>query len=306
MSLNTPLARALFSNALFSALCALVLICVPDRVGDIIGISAPGFYRCLGIALGLFAVDLLHQVSKSTLSSLRALFSSLSDLSWVLGSIIVLACWPALFSTVGRLILVAIAGVVLLLGYKQATGIVDLYRKNKNAKLLRYCLSVETTAPLGHLWKIISELGNIKRYARNLSDSKLIAGAAPGVGAVRRCIDNSGKSWQEECVEFETNHHLLLRFQVEAKDFPFPASLMTGGWAVMPTAEGTRVEIWWEIQPKPYWSAFILMPMLVHQIERDFPALVGRMAEDAKLTAKGVPLSISPVESDSRLIAGAC
>jgi hypothetical protein len=154
-------------------------------------------------------------------------------------------------------------------------------------------------------------LAGIQRYASSLASSALVAGPVDAVGAIRQCTDKKGKTWQEACTGLEHERSLSLRFVAEAEDFPFPAEEMLGQWVIEPItfsngAKGTQVNVSWDIKPKPAWIAFLLMPMMQRQIQKDFPILLGRMAEDAKLMAEGKSLPAHTTISANTLAFGAC
>jgi len=123
--MNTPrlLRTALLANACFSAICALLLVTLPTSVGDLLGIQAPLVLRLLGCGLLLFSVDLVHQVMQPQLLIWRALYASVSDFRWVVGSILGLLLFPNLFSVTGVAMVLLVAMVVLVFGIWQMYGI---------------------------------------------------------------------------------------------------------------------------------------------------------------------------------------
>ena len=300
---------ALAGNALFSLTCAAIMLNSPTLVGQWMGFEYPWVYQVIGGGLVVFAMDLLHQATRNSVSSLRALIASLTDFSWVLGTALILAFYSDYFSGMGKLMLVGIAAGVCAFGILQAVGIVRLYQVASKPGVLHYCIRATSDAPLEALWRIIANLADIKRYAANLADSRMVNSnelAVSETGAVRECTDLKGKQWQEELVHIAEYERLTLRFVAEAEDFPFPATAMMGGWAVLPAKQGTQVEVYWDLIPKRAWTAFLLMPVLEYQIKTSFPAVLGRMAADAKLLAKGEPLFEYAVESQSPLLLGSC
>lgn len=300
---------ALAGNALFSLTCAAIMLSSPRAVGQWMGLEYPWVYQVVGGGLIVFGMDLLHQASRHSISSLRALISSLADFGWVLGTAFILVFYGGYFSAVGHLTLMGIAAGVCSFGILQAIGIVRLYKVASRPGVLHYCIRVTTDAPLDALWRIIANLADIKRYAANLADSRMVNSnefAVGEKGAVRECRDLKGKQWQEELVHIVPNECLTLRFVAEAEDFPFPATAMTGGWAVLPAQQGTQVEVYWDLVPKSALIAFLLMPILEFQIKNSFPAMLGRMTADAKLLAKGEPLSEYAVASQPPLLLGTC
>ena len=281
MNTSRPLRTALLSNALFSAGCGMVLILNPAWVGLLLGFEADLIFMLVGAGLVLFAIDLVHQATRPRMQTWRALYASAADFLWVLGSIAGVLIFHEALSATGMLTVMVIASIVLVFGISQLWGI-DRVHRNPETGLYRHCILVNTAAPADSIWKVIRDLGAISHYTPTLRESMLLGSKAPGVGAIRRCVDQDGRAWSEECIEFsDIERSYLVRFRADVPSFPFPASYMLGGWTVMPNHEDATVMIWWELEPKPKLLAPLMLPVLAFQVDRDFPALIGRMAEDA-------------------------
>jgi Polyketide cyclase / dehydrase and lipid transport len=280
MNANRPLRVALFINAVFSATCALLLLTLPELVGDLLGLQIPFILRLVGVGLLFFSVDLVHQATQLWLTTWRVLYASIGDFLWVIGSMLGLLLFPRLFSVTGVAIVIVVALVVFAFGIWQIWGI-DRTHRSENPALRRHCLVVRTKVPAVDMWNVIKRMGDIQNYMPSLVRSEILNGKAPGVGAVRYCTDKAGRSWSEECIHFEPGYSFTMRFISEAPDFPFPASVMFGGWEVIPMGRESDVVVWWEIAPKPRLLAPILLPILAFSADRDFVQIVQRMAIDA-------------------------
>ena len=281
MNATHSLRTALFANAVFSALCGLVMLAWSEFVGTLLGLQALLVFRLIGCGLLLFAAALLHQATRPRLATWRALYASVADFLWVISSLLGLLLFPRLFSETGVAVVLVVAAVVLTFSIWQMRGI-DRAHRAENPALHRHCLVVHTEAPAANLWEVISRLGAIQNYSPSLVRSEILDGKAPGVGAVRRCADQSSRCWAEECVAFNPDHRsFTLRFVSEAPDFPFPASTMIGGWEVKSVGTGSEVMVWWELTPKPRFLAPILLPILAFSVDRDLVQIVRRMADDA-------------------------
>ena len=287
-----PLRTALVANAISSTACALFMILDPVLVGELLGIQAPVIIRLIGAGLVLFAIDLVHQASRPRMTTWRARYASVADFLWVLGTLLGVLAFPGTLSGSGLLIVLAVAGVVAIFGLWQLWAILAAHRV-PGSKLLRHCVLVNVASSADAVWDVVSQLGEIARYVPALASSEIIGGNHPQAGVIRRCVDLSGKSWSEECVEFdEPGRSFTLRFVSEAPDFPFPASRMLGGWQVMPAKNGgADVMVWWELEPKPKWLAPILLPLLGFRVDREFPDIIRRMAGDAGASAGTHPLA---------------
>ncbi|MBK4728452.1 SRPBCC family protein [Oxynema sp. CENA135] len=279
MNYTRPLRTALLANAVFSAVCGLLMLVEPVFVEKLLGIQAGLLLRSLGFGLLLFAVDLVCQATRPRLATWRALYASVADVLWVISSVVGLLLFSDWLSPMGVGVVAIVAGVVLALGCWQIWGI-DRAHRAKNPALYRHCLIVGTEAPAAALWDAIARMGDIQNYMPSLVSSEILEGKSPGVGVLRRCTDKSGRCWREKCIEFEPGQSLTMRFVAEAPDFPFPASTMLGGWKVMSVGTGSEVMVWWELAPKPRFLAPILLPILAFGADRDFVEVIRLMADD--------------------------
>lgn len=275
-----PLRIALAANAAFSLSCAMVLLARPELVASWLGIEATLLLRAIGVGLTAFAADLLHQATRPRLLTWRALYASFADLLWVMGTLLVLLAFPNLLSATGIALLLAVAAVVLVFGAWQLWGIGRAHRGTQGSSY-RHCVSVGVDVPAQAMWNVISRLGEIQRYMPSLRSSEILEDRPPGVGAVRVCEDHAGKRWGEECTRFEPGRGFDVRFVAEDPDFPFPATSMLGGWEVLPRGEGAEVRVWWELEPKPWLLAPVMLPLLAFGVDRDFPEIIRRMAATA-------------------------
>lgn len=275
-----PLRVALVSNASFSLICAGLMIVHPTLVADWLGIQMPLILQVIGIGLVMFAADLLHQATRRRIATWRALYASVADFLWVIGTGIVLGLFSSALSQTSITLVLCVALAVLVFGAWQLWAIGRAHRLS-NGALYRHCIVVSVNAPAGAMWGVIGRIGDIKQYMPTLTHSEVRDGKTPGVGAVRMCKDRTGRQWAEECIEFQPGRRFDVRFLSHAPDFPFPAKSMHGGWEVIPAGSGSEVMVWWELEPKPKVLAPILLPLLAFQADRDFPKVVRRMAVDA-------------------------
>jgi hypothetical protein len=289
MTRSRPLRAALLANAIFSTSCALGMLFAPVWVGDRLGIQIPLVLPLIGVGLVMFAIDLVHQATRPRMATWRALYASLADFLWVLGTIVGAALFAKNLSDSGLLTVSAVAVIVFTFGVWQLWGINRVHRVPESG-LYRHCVPVHVNASAIAMWSVVGQLGDIQNYTPALKSSELLDGKAPGVGAIRRCVNQAGKAWAEECVTFEPGRRLVVRFLADAPDFPFPAKAMVGGWEVSPSDDGADVMVWWELQPKPAFLAPVLMPILAFQADRDFPNVIQRMADTALLSESRDPI----------------
>jgi hypothetical protein len=303
MTNDSSLRTALTANAVFSLGSAAVLVAAPGGVSQLTGLGPALLLQIIGVGLALFAVDLLHQATRPRLLTWRALYASLADFSWVVGSVVLVIFFPALLTPLGIALVLAIAAVVLSFGIWQVLGISGVHRGAQPGEY-RHCLMVATNTPAEKLWPVIADFGNIQRYASNLRSSAILGGLAPAVGAVRCCEDHAGRRWSEECAVFEENR-LELQFRCDAPDFPFPVSSMRGGWQVAEIKGGSQVTIWWELSPKSPLLAPLLLAAFGFQADRDFPRIVQLMATQAR-GERRVDSATDSARGASKLLAAPC
>ena len=281
MKRSRPLRAALLANAIFSASCALGMLFAPTWVGDRLGIQITMILQLIGVGLVVFAVDLVHKATRSRITTWRALYASTADFQWVLATIVGGVLFAENLSDSGLFTVSAVAVIVFAFGVWQLWGINRVHRVPESG-FYRHCVPVHVNASAIAMWSVVSSLGDIQHYMPALKSSEVLDGKEPGVRAIRRCVNQAGKAWAEECVTFEPGCRFTVRFLAEAPDFPFPARVMVGGWEVSSSGNGADVMVWWELQPKPAFLAPVLMPMLAFQGDRDFPKVIERMANAAR------------------------
>jgi hypothetical protein len=194
MKQNTkPLRIALFGNAVFSAVSAIVLIMFPEMAGSLIGTTNHILLMVIGIGLGVFSLDLFHQASRQRMQTWRALYSSLGDATWVLGTVILLIWFPNLVSEKGRVLLICIALVVAIFGALQLWGAGETHRL-KGTKLYRHCVAVTVPETVDKMWEAVSDLSGISQYFPALRSSTIRDGAEPQVGVRRTRKSGHGRA----------------------------------------------------------------------------------------------------------------
>lgn len=279
MDHSRPLRSALLANALFSTVSGVLMLASPARIGAVLGVDAPVVLQLTGLGLLVFAADLFHQSTRSRMATWRTLYASAGDFLWVAATLGGLLLFPDVLSYTGLRLVTVVAGIVLIFGVWQLWAIDRAHRLPSG--LHRHCVQVRVPVAADAMWSVVGRIGDIGRYMPSLQVSEILEGKAPGVGAVRRCVDQRGKAWSEECVAFDAGRSFVVRFLADAPGFPFPAHTMTGGWEVTPAGHGSDVQVWWELEPKPRWLAPIFLPLLAFQADRDFTGIIARMAAEA-------------------------
>ena len=282
---------ALNCNLVFSALCGLAILIWP-AIGPALGPLPGWLMTALGVGLLGFAV-----LISAVLWRLRvgmALLISVMDFLWVI-STLPLAIIPGFLTNQGQVVVVSVAAIVGLWGILQLAGIRAMLRDpNGTANRFKHCVRLTSGATPDKLWPVIRDMGSISRYSSALKSSWLEGGDGPAPGVVRVCTNPNDQSWAEEVVSIDDDaRSLVLRFRVEAEDFPFPFAAMTGGWLVSPAPEGSVVDIWWTVRPRQRHLGWLLLAVATIPLDRDMPRLIAAMeagGEDAcKRAATGLP-----------------
>ncbi len=277
------LRAALLGNAAFSATNGAAMTLFSREFAGLVGLDVPAALRLLGLGLLAFAGLVAWTGARKRLRALPAVLISFADLLWVAGSAaLVLVPPPFMHPGAARAVLL-VALAVLGFGVGQLLGVRRLLREtNPQLGAWRHCLSVDVDAPPGAMWQVVSDLGAISRFVPTLVRSDLVDHVTPREGAVRACADTSGRQWEEVCTAFEPRaRRLRLRFRTEADNFPYPMQRMHGGWEVAPRGEGSRVTVWWSVTPTRSTVPWLLVAMMGHRLDSDFPAVLERMAAHA-------------------------
>jgi hypothetical protein len=124
-SSSRSLRRALRGNALFSAFCGAMILFAQPTVLSWLGLSGIDI-RPVGAFLLLFAAYLVWMSRQQRLPRVLVAGVIAGDWAWVAGSVYLVALNPALFSTMGLLLVLDVAVVVMVFALLQARGLKKL------------------------------------------------------------------------------------------------------------------------------------------------------------------------------------
>ncbi|MBX2801244.1 MAG: SRPBCC family protein [Myxococcales bacterium] len=280
VELTPPDARLLRAglafNAVLSTLCATALLTLTEPISQAVGL-VPAELTSLGLALAVFVGALVWQVRRRLPHLLAALLTSVADLGWVLASVIYVATTPlpptGLWLVGGVAAGVGMAATLQLLGLRRLIREPDPDLGTQH----RYVWSLEVNAPPEQLWTAVRDLAGIHKYSAGLASSSLRSGPTRGPGAIRDCSNTKGEAWSERVVAWEEGRAIDLEFLAEAPGFPFPMTRLLGGWRLRPTHAGAQVQVYWSFDLQRPMLAPVVVPLLAHQIERSFPAVIAAM-----------------------------
>jgi hypothetical protein len=114
---------ALRTNAVFSFLCAVLILFFTSQIADLLGKVPIYMLISLAIALIGFVVMILYVSEKQKLSVKQAKIITIMDFSWVIGSIILVSLGSQWFSITGIIVILVVAAIVGMLALFQYLGI---------------------------------------------------------------------------------------------------------------------------------------------------------------------------------------
>ncbi len=277
------LRSALLGNGLFSSTTGLLLAVAPGLVGSWLGVSAPLILRSVGLGLVAFGAVVLQQSASRNLSGARALLITALDASWVVGSAVLLLATPSWFSASGLLLVSGAAAAVGGFAIWQLSGLARYYQQSSD-DYYRVGVQVKSGAGSGPLWQVLSDISNIHRYVGSLRATRVSGGPSgrPGVGTIRHCESKAGTTWSERFIRWDEGKGFAMEWDASAADFPFPFTLLRGGWEVEPVTDGSLVRIFWEVRPK--WRALVgaRLAMMEARLSSEMSAAVDLMTTAAQ------------------------
>ncbi|MGF1464772.1 MAG: SRPBCC family protein [Sandaracinaceae bacterium] len=285
-----PLRWALLFNAVFSTFCALALAAFADRLRPHLGDVPTVALQALAAGLAVFVALLVWQAICDPPRLLWALLTIVADALWVLGSAVLLSLVGDRLSGLGVALVVTVAAVVAVSAALQWRGLQRVIRRPdpRLGTAHRYEVDVEVDVARERLWPVVADLGSIRDHGRSLTESFVEGGARPGLGAVRRCVNDQGRRWAEEVTGWRPEHGMEMRFLSDEASFPFPMDPMHGGWVLEALGpERTRVTVWWAFTTKPAWAAPVIVPLMDAGLRRDMAATVRSMAARARAPGAG-------------------
>ncbi len=123
MNKSKLLRPALWANAVFSGATGVAMLVAGGPIAALIGIETVAILTVIGVGLILFSADLIHQATRESISTQRALAASVADIGWVAGSVVLLAGWHSAFTATGIALVIGVAVVVEAFATMQLVGV---------------------------------------------------------------------------------------------------------------------------------------------------------------------------------------
>lgn len=117
------LRRALLANAAFSVLSGITLVGGSAAWHQHLGLGSPWVLIVVGASLVVFAAGVLFVAGEPAARSRKVWVVTGMDLSWVVGSILLLGFEPLQMTPEGRLVVAVIASIVAALAAAQVLGL---------------------------------------------------------------------------------------------------------------------------------------------------------------------------------------
>ena len=116
------LKNVLLINGISSGVTGLGLIVFASAVASVTGVNDPVIWYAVGIFLALFGIFVFTQAKAQPLSQSRIRLITVLDVSWVIGSLIVVTS-PIELTIIGRIAIIAVALWVALMALLQFRGL---------------------------------------------------------------------------------------------------------------------------------------------------------------------------------------
>jgi len=267
--MNT-LQKSLFTNLLFSSTSGFLLIFLNATIARAFAVEKPIIFLIVGIGLLIFSMGILIEIKKQ--NPIRILVIITLDLLWVAASILFLIITPLEISRFGNTSIALVAGIVLLIAYKQAKALSnnDIPKGKKLQQLYFERVINKTKATI---WQVIADVGNYHKYAMGLEEVTILSGN--GEGMIRKCSHAKG-SWTETCTLWKDKEIYTFDVNTSAPDYPFSfIKTFRGTWKIESiTTESNKLILIFEIQYKKYYHQWLLHPFLIHKFKKNTEKLL--------------------------------
>jgi len=120
---NQLLIRGLTLNAMFSTVSAIAMLLAADWVAGQVGLPGPGNVYAVAIFLVIFAAQLANIVRTGKIRTWEIVAIIAGDLLWVAGSVVLGVLYFRSFTTIGAVMIDAVALAVLIFAIMQIRGL---------------------------------------------------------------------------------------------------------------------------------------------------------------------------------------
>lgn len=271
-------------NAGFSTLSGLTLLVTGTAVANLMFAEPSGWEHlvllALGIGLLVFAADLVLLASDRFVTAGQVRLIVAADLVWIVASLALLSFLGSLFTTVGAMLISAVAVAVAFFAVGQWVGSHALEEPKSKAEValsqgvLEATVERNVDAPADVVWRVMTDHPAYADVASNIARVEVLDG--DGLGMQRRCYDPKGQSWSETCDLYQEGSVYGFTIHTDAPDYPYPLSHLKGRWSVTPLGQGAHFRISIHAIPK---GGFLARMLFVAVAKRQFKAVLVDLAD---------------------------
>lgn len=147
--------------------------------------------------------------------------------------------------------------------------------------------SLFVAAPASRVWEVVSAVDDYHRHTATLARTAVVSGE--GKGAVRHCVDSSGREWFETCTTWEQGREF--GFEVDVSTYPLTYRALfrafRGTWRVEPVDGGAVVTLRFDAGVRRIPGAFMLAAKLSERAESEIESIL----ESYRVAVNGVESS---------------
>lgn len=129
-------------------------------------------------------------------------------------------------------------------------------------------------APVSRVWEVVSAVDEYHRHTATLARTAVVSGE--GKGAVRHCVDSSGRDWYEICTSWEREREF--GFEVDVSTYPFTYRALfrafRGTWRVDPIDGGAVVTVRFDAEVRRIPGASALVAKLRERAESELESIL--------------------------------
>lgn len=147
--------------------------------------------------------------------------------------------------------------------------------------------SLFVAAPVSRVWEVVSAVDEYHRHTATLARTVVVSGA--GKGAVRHCVDSSGKGWYETCTHWQWEREF--GFEVDVTTYPLAYRALfrsfRGEWRVDPIDGGAVVTVRFDADLRRFPGASTLAANLTRRAQSELESIL----QSYRMAVKGVASS---------------
>ena len=127
-----------------------------------------------------------------------------------------------------------------------------------NMKTIEATVALRT--PAGILWRAITDHEALPHHVSMLREVKVLEKKEEGVGMIRQCTVNSGRSFHEKITVWEEGHRYC--YQPNVDEAPFPFRWAEACWSITQNREGSSLTYRLQYKPRSRLKDLINYPVL--------------------------------------------